>query len=84
MMNRKAITVTALALVLGVSMTSMGCAPRTATGGAVVGGAAIGGVYEYQNKRALDALEQEFRRGQITQEEYDRRKREISRRSLIY
>ena len=84
MMNRKAITVTALALVLGASLTSTGCAPRTAAGGAVVGGAAIGGVYEYQNKRALDALEQDFRSGRITQDEYDRRKREISRRSLIY
>lgn len=50
----------------------------------MVGGAAIGGVYEYQNKRALDALEQDFRSGEITQDEYDRRKREISRRSLIY
>jgi hypothetical protein len=83
-MNRKAVTATALAMVLGASLTTTGCAPRTTTGGAVVGGAAVGGVYEYQNKRALDALEQQFRRGEITREEYDRRRREISRRSLIY
>jgi uncharacterized membrane protein len=65
-------------------MSTVGCASRNAVGGALVGGAAVGGAYEYQNKRALDALEDEYRQGLITGAEYERRKAEISRRSLIY
>ena len=83
-MNPMAIPAPTLALILAVSMSTTGCLSRSAAGGAVVGGAAIDGVYEYQNKRALDALEDEYRRGLITRSEYERRKDEISRGSLIY
>jgi len=83
-MNPMAIPAPTLALILAVSMSTTGCLSRSAAGDAVVGGAAIDGVYEYQNKRALDALEDEYRRGLITRSEYERRKDEISRGSLIY
>jgi hypothetical protein len=83
-MNRMTIPAATLALIFGVSMSTAGCTSRSAAGGALVGGAAIGGVYEYQNKRALDALEDEYQRGLISRSEYERRKSEISRRSLIY
>jgi len=83
-MKSMAIPAATLALILAASVSTTGCLSRNAAGGALVGGAAIGGVYEYQNKRALDALEDEYRRGQINRSEYERRKDEISRRSLIY
>jgi osmotically-inducible protein OsmY len=83
-MKSSALTIAALALVLGAAITTSACVPRTATGGAVAGAAAVGGAYEYQNKRAMDQLEREYRSGQISQTEYERRKREISRRSLVY
>lgn len=83
-MKSMAIPAATLALILAASMSTTGCLSRNAAGGALVGGAAIGGAYEYQNKRALDALEDEYRRELITRSEYERRKDEISRRSLIY
>jgi hypothetical protein len=83
-MKSMAIPAATLALILTASMSTTGCLSRNVAGGALVGGAAIGGAYEYQNKRALDALEDEYRRGQINRSEYERRKDEISRRSLIY
>jgi hypothetical protein len=82
-MKSMAISAT-LTLILAASLTTTGCFSRSAAGGAVVGGAAVGGAYEYQNKRALDALEDEYRQGRLTEAEYERRKEEISRRSLIY
>jgi len=83
-MKSIAISAATLVLILAASTSTTGCLSRSAAGGAVVGGAAIGGAYEYQNKRALDALEDEYRQGLITRSEYERRKDEISRRSLIY
>ena len=83
-MKSMAIPAATFALILATSISTTGCLSRSAAGGAVVGGAAIGGAYEYQNKRALDALEDEYRRGPITRSEYERRKDEINRRSLIY
>jgi uncharacterized membrane protein len=48
-----------------------------------VGAGAVGTAYEYQNKQAMDELERDRHAGKISQEEYDRRKREIEKRSLI-
>jgi uncharacterized membrane protein len=50
----------------------------------VAGVAASGAAYEYSNKRAVDALEEDHREGLITREEYERRKDEIEQRSLVY
>jgi uncharacterized membrane protein len=66
--------VTSIALVLGA------CSTREVATGAAVGGAA----YEYSNKRAMDQLKEDLEAGRITQEEYDRRKKEIEGRSLVY
>ena len=62
----------------------VGCGSRSLWGGAAAGAAATGGAYEYQNKRAMDDLEEEYRSGRITGEEYERRKDEIEDRSLVY
>jgi uncharacterized membrane protein len=56
------------------------CSTREVATGAAVGGAG----YEYSNKRAMDALKDDLEAGRITQEEYDRRKKEIEDRSIVY
>ncbi len=60
-----------------------GCGSRAVTG-AAVGAAAVGGAYEYQNKEAMDQLENDYRRGHISRDEYERRRAEIGDKSLIY
>lgn len=76
-----AIAVIAVALA-GATLTTA-CTQRHLAGG-LVGGAAVGGAYEYQNKRALDRLEHQRAAGAISEREYQRRRREIDDRSLIY
>jgi hypothetical protein len=73
-------------LVLGLVLTvafAAGCS-REFVGGTAVGAGGAGAAYEYQNKKALDELEDELKAGQIDQDEYLRRKKEIESRSLIY
>ncbi len=83
-MNRLILTGLVVALVTGTSLTTQGCSTRSAVGGAAAGAAAAGGIYEYQNKRAMDELERQYSKREISRAEYERRKEEISRRSLIY
>jgi hypothetical protein len=68
----------AIALVVASSMTA--CSTRELATGAVVGA----GAYEYSNKRAMDDLDQDYRAGRITREEYERRKDQIESRSVVY
>lgn len=72
----------ALALILPL-LLSIGCS-RGAIGGAAVGAGAAGAAYEYQNKRALAQLEDDYKAGRISKDEYFRRKQEIEKRSLVY
>ncbi len=68
---------------LTVATLSLGltaCSAREVAAGAVVGGAA----YEYSNKRAMDALQEDYREGRVDRQEYERRKQEIENRSLVY
>jgi len=83
-MNRLILTGLVVALVAGGTLANQGCSTRSAVGGAAAGAAAAGGIYEYQNKRAMDELEREYSKGEISRAEYERRKEEISRRSLVY
>ena len=62
---------------------AIGCS-RGAIGGAAVGAGAAGAAYEYQNKMALEALENDWKAGRISKGEYIRRKEEIKKRSLVY
>ena len=73
------LTIFAIMLAIGVS----GCS-REFVGGAAVGAGGTGAAYEYQNKQALDELEDDFKAGRITKEEYLRRKKEIQEKSLVY
>jgi len=66
----------------GAGMTSA-CTQRHLEGG-LIGGAAVGGAYEYYNKRSLDRLERQRATGRISEREYRRRREEIDDRSLFY
>ncbi len=53
-------------------------------GGAAIGAAGVGAAYEYQNKKQMDRLEEDFKAGNITKEEYLKRKEDIKSGSIIY
>jgi len=53
-------------------------------GGAAVGAAGVGAAYEYQNKKQMDRLEEDFKAGNISKEEYLKRKEDIKSGSIIY
>jgi hypothetical protein len=69
-------------LLLG-GLTSWGCSPEF-WGGAAVGALGAGGGYEYSAKRQMDKLEDERRSGRISRDEYQDRKRQIEKGSIIY
>lgn len=66
-----------------VALGLAACSREAVIGGAAVG-AAAGGAYEYSNKRALENLREDYEKGEISKEEYERRKREIEKRSAVY
>jgi len=61
-----------------------GCTTREVVGGAALGAGAAGAAYEYNNKKSMDSLENDYQSGRISTEEYQRRKQEIENKSLIY
>lgn len=67
----------ATVLVLGIA----GCSSKA--GNIAIGAGAAGAAYEYQNKRAMDELNRDYQAGTISKEEYERRKNEIEKRSII-
>jgi hypothetical protein len=69
-------------LVTGALM-QVGCSPQF-WGGAAVGALGAGGGYEYQSKRQMDRLEDDHKAGRINREEYQDRKQQIERGSIIY
>ncbi len=60
-----------------------GCS-REVVGGAALGAGAAGAAYEYSNKEKLEDLDREYETGQISRDEYLRRKQQIEKGSLIY
>jgi hypothetical protein len=73
-----------LIAVLSSSVLLLSACSKEFVGGAAAGAAVGGGAYEYQNKQALEDLEDDFEEGKISREEYLRRKKEIESKSLIY
>jgi hypothetical protein len=65
-------------------ITSMQGCSKEVIGGAAVGAAGVGAAYEYQNKKQMDRLEEDFKAGTITKEEYLKRKEDIKSGSIIY
>lgn len=51
--------------------------------GGILGAGAAGGGYEYNLKRQKDRVEEDFKAGKIDQKEYDIRKDQIVRDSLL-
>jgi hypothetical protein len=68
-------------LVLLAAVAQSGCA---FLGGAATGALATGAGYEYNAKRQMDRLDEDLRGGRISREEYNDRKRQIERGSVIY
>jgi hypothetical protein len=68
-------------LVLLAAVAQSGCA---FLGGAATGALATGAGYEYNSKRQMDRLDEDLRGGRISREEYNDRKRQIERGSVIY
>lgn len=70
-----------LAILLLGSLTQWGC---EFLGGAAVGSLATGAGYEINANRQMDRLEDDYRRERISRREYEERKRQIERGSIIY
>jgi osmotically-inducible protein OsmY len=73
------ITAALLASALGFS----GCSPAF-WGGAAAGVLGTGAGYEVQSKRQMDRLDDDLKSGRIERREYEQRKEQIERGSIIY
>ena len=63
---------------------SLGLAGCEFVAGAATGALATGAGYEINSKRQMDRLEEDYRRERISRREYERRKEQIERGSIIY
>jgi hypothetical protein len=72
---------TLLAVSLLLALGQSGCA---FLGGAAAGSVATGAAYEINAKRQMDKLEEDFKNERISRREYEERKAQIEKGSLIY
>jgi hypothetical protein len=72
---------TIVTLMLALSLTQWGC---EFIGGAAAGALATGAGYEYSAKRQMDQLEEDYKNRRISREEYEDRKKQIEKGSIIY
>lgn len=70
-----------LALALLIGVTQSGCA---FLGGAALGTLATGAGYEINSKSQMDKLEEDYRRERISRREYETRKAQIEKGSILY
>jgi hypothetical protein len=70
-----------LALLLLGSVCLGGC---EFAAGAATGALATGAGYEINAKRQMDRIEDDYRRERISRREYERRRNQIERGSIIY
>lgn len=75
----------ATVLTLSLCLILMGCESswQTAGLGAAGGAVAAGGSYEYVSNREMERIEQDYKDGKMDQEEYEIRKDQIQRMSLL-
>ena len=71
-------------IVVLVMLVSLGQAGCEFIGGAAVGAGATGAGYEYQAHRQMQQLEEDYKNRKISREEYEDRKKQIEKGSLIY
>jgi hypothetical protein len=70
-----------LAAALLIGITQSGCA---FLGGAALGTLATGAGYEINAKSQMDKLEDDYRRERISRSEYENRKAQIEKGSIVY
>jgi hypothetical protein len=79
-MKHPTLTIACLVLLMGLT----GCSPvGSGVLGGVLGAGAAGGSYEYHLKRQKDRVEEDLKAGKIDQKEYEIRKDQIARDSLL-
>lgn len=67
--------------VLIIGLAQSGC---EFIAGTLVGAGASGGGYEYQAYRQMQQLEEDYKNKRISREEYEDRKKQIEKGSIIY
>jgi hypothetical protein len=70
-----------LVALLMTGLTQAGC---EFLAGTLVGAGAAGGGYEYQAYRQMQQLEEDYKNRRISREEYEDRKKQIEKGSIIY
>lgn len=70
-----------LAVLITLALVT-GCSNKA--GNVALGAGAAGAAYEYSNKQQIEALDRDLASGKITKDEYDRRRKEIEGRSIVY
>lgn len=74
-----------MALMLALSVMLVGCESGWGSAGlgAAGGAVAAGGSYEYVSNREMKRIEQDYKDGKMDQKEYEARKDQIQRMSLL-
>ena len=70
-----------------VAMSQVGCSSefwKGGTAGAAAGAVGAGAGYEIAAKRQMDSLEAEYKDGKIDEREFELRKKQIQKGSLLY
>jgi hypothetical protein len=70
-----------IGLALAFALAQAGCAFM---GGAATGALATSAGYEINAKRQMDRLEDDYKNERISRQEYEKRKAQIERGSIIY
>jgi hypothetical protein len=70
-----------IVFLLTAVLAQSGCA---FLGGAAVGAGGTGAAYEYQAYRQMQQLEEDYKNRKVSREEYEDRKKQIEKGSLIY
>jgi len=70
-----------LVLVVVIGLSQWGC---EFIGGAAVGAGAAGAGYEYQAYRQMNQLEEDYKAERISRKEYEARKAQIEKGSILY
>lgn len=65
-------------------LASLGLGGCQFAAGAATGALATGAAYEINSKRQMDQLEEDYRRERISRRQYEARKRQIERGSILY
>ena len=71
-------------LVILLLLGSLGLAGCEFVAGAATGALATGAGYEINAKRQMDRLDDDYRRERLSRREYERRRGQIERGSIIY